>query len=105
MTHLALIRTIAAMATGLALAGCAAYQSGMGPDPLSHSEAHAVMWSDGAPAVEIQCLEARGCGQRARAICMPRGLKVLKRAVSAEAIAASEETGGPGLPSVVVRCG
>jgi hypothetical protein len=105
MTLRPLLRATALLATGFALAGCAAYKSGMGTDPLSHSEAELVTWSDGAPAVAIQCLEVRGCGQRARTICLPRGLKVLKRAVSVEAIAAAEEQGGSGLPSIVVRCG
>ena len=81
---------LAALSTGFALAGCAAYSSGMGPDALSLSEAEPVTWSDGAPAVAIQCREPRGCGQRA---------------VSAEAIAAAEEDDAPGLPWVIVRCG
>ncbi|TAJ35033.1 MAG: hypothetical protein EPO67_05410 [Reyranella sp.] len=93
MTLRPLLRATALLATGFALSACAAYKSGMGIDPLSHSEAELVTWSDGQPAVEIQCLEARGCGQRARAICMPRGLKVLKRAVEATP------------PAVIVRCG
>ena len=93
-----LFRISAALATGFALAGCAAYQSGMGPDPLSHSEAQAMTWSDGAPAVTIQCLEPIGCGQRAKAICMPRAVRVLKRDLR------PEENGGPGAGSVVVRC-
>jgi hypothetical protein len=93
MTFRPLLRIAVIVATGCTLAGCAAYKSDMGADPLSHSEAELVTWNDGQAAVAIRCAEARGCGQRARAICMPRGPKVLTRAAEAAP------------PSVVVRCG
>jgi hypothetical protein len=99
------LRITAILATAFALAGCASYKSGMGDDPLSHSEAELVTWNDGGPAVAIQCSETRGCGQRARAICMSRGLKILQRAIGTEANAAVEEDGRHSHYYMIVRCG
>lgn len=87
-----LLCTLVVAATGVAFASCTAYRSDMGPDPLSGSDARMVTWSDGQPAVAIECTESRGCSQRARAVCMPGSPKVLKRAVEAIPL------------SVVVRC-
>lgn len=95
------IAHVFACLAGFALAGCAAYSSEMGPDALSNSEASRVTWTDGDPAIAIQCLQARGCSQRARAMCRLGSLKVLRRQGLSPA---DESEAAPHAPSVIVRC-
>jgi hypothetical protein len=51
------------------LAGCGVGKTALGDDPATESQASAVTWSDGKPAVSITCKTPGGCQARAVAVC------------------------------------
>jgi hypothetical protein len=85
------------------LAGCAAAaSSALGPDRVSRTDASAVTWRDGKPAVAVSCSIPSGCAERVNAICRQGPYTTLE--------STNMPTTGTGLepqkpPSVVVRCG
>ncbi|MGJ0507067.1 MAG: hypothetical protein ACR652_08010 [Methylocystis sp.] len=63
------LSTTFAALLGLSFAGCDAYQ-GLGPDPVSHTDAVEVSLPQGATAYAIKCPQSMAsCLSRAQAIC------------------------------------
>jgi hypothetical protein len=70
--HWALGMSIAALAVA-----CADPKSTAGRDDSTRSTATMVTWSDGKPAISIQCDLPGGCQQRAQAMCSGGNYSVL----------------------------
>ena len=66
-------RSMVRSALGLCIAGaataCANASSTLGNDPSSRTTATMVTWSDGKPAISINCDQPGGCQTRAVAMC------------------------------------
>ena len=72
----------------------------MGYDMGSRSEATAVIWTDGQPAIAIKCEIPGNCQERAIAVCKNAGYKVLKTE-NMPTTGTQREVQKP--PSVIVR--
>jgi hypothetical protein len=92
--------TVALGIASLAVA-CADAKSTPGTDPETRTTATMVTWSDGKPAISINCEIPGGCQSRALAMCKSSNYAVLKMDNMPTRGDASVVR-GPG--SVVVRC-
>ena len=82
-------------------AACADAGSKLGNDPASRTTATMVTWSDGKPAISINCDLPGGCQTRAVAMCKGPNYTVL----SMENMPTrGDMTSVRGAASVVVRC-
>jgi hypothetical protein len=86
------------------LAACSVGKSSLGDDPATESQALAVTWTDGQPAISIDCKTPGGCQSRAVAVCNRTGgqYNVLKME-NMPTRGDMSEVRGPA--SVVIRCG
>ena len=85
---------------GVAVA-CANAKSTPGNDPDSQTQASIVTWSDGKPAISINCSMPGGCQNRAIAMCKGGNYTVLKMD---NMPTRGDATVVRGPASVVVRC-
>ena len=90
------------LAAAASMTACTTASSGMGPDTGSGSQASAVTWSDGQPAIAISCNQPGGCQERANAVCKNGPYKTLK-SENMPVSGATREVQRPS--SVVIRCG
>jgi hypothetical protein len=90
---------------GLCIAGiataCADASSKPGNDPASRTTATVVTWSDGKPAISINCETPGGCQTRAVAMCNGPNYTVLNME---NMPTRGDMTMVRGAASVVVRC-
>jgi hypothetical protein len=91
------------MALGIAglAGGCTEPKSTPGPDPETRTTATVVAWSDGRPAISIDCDLPGSCQSRAVAMCKSPNYTVLK---SDNMPTRGNATSVRGPASVVVRC-
>ena len=90
---------------GLAIAGvavaCADARSTPGDDPATRTQATMITWSDGKPAISINCDIPGSCQSRAVAMCKGANYTVLKMD---NMPTRGDATVVRGPASVVVRC-
>ena len=55
------------------VAACGIGKGTLGNDPATESQASTVTWSDGQPAISINCKTPGGCQSRAVAVCNATG--------------------------------
>ena len=104
MTLRSTIRWMLCMGIAGLVAACGIGKGTLGNDPATESQASAVTWSDGQPAISISCKTPGGCQSRAVALCNATNgdYKVLKM----ENMPTRGELGDVrGPASVVIRCG
>jgi hypothetical protein len=85
------------------VAACGVGKGTMGNDPATESQASTVTWSDGKPAVSINCKTPGGCQARAVAVCgKTSGDYTVLRMENMPTRGDMTEVRGPA--SVVIRC-
>ena len=98
-------RSMVRWTLGLCIAGaataCADASSTLGNDPASRTTATMVTWSDGKPAISINCDLPQSCQPRAVAICKGPNYTVLNME---NMPTRGDMTMVRGPASVVVRC-
>ena len=98
-------RSMVRWTLGLCIAGvataCADAGSTLGNDPNSRTTATMVTWSDGKPAISINCELPGGCQSRAEAMCKGANYTVLNME---NMPTRGDMTMVRGPASVVVRC-
>ncbi len=98
-------RSMVRSALGLCIAGaataCANASSTLGNDPSSRTTATMVTWSDGKPAISINCDQPGGCQTRAVAMCKGPNYTVLNME---NMPTRGDMSSVRGPASVVVRC-
>lgn len=94
-----LVLSIAGLATA-----CAIGKSTLGDDPSTESQALAVTWTDGRPAISIDCKTPGGCQSRAVAVCnSTRGNYTVLKMENMPTEGDMSQLRGAA--SVVIRCG
>ncbi len=83
------------------LMACSGPSSKTGPDRASGSDATAITWSDGKPAIAITCENPSGCQERALAMCKQGNYTSLD-SKNMPTVGTYREVFGK--PSVVIRC-
>ncbi len=100
-----ILRSMVRWTLGVCIAGgamaCANASSTPGNDPSSRTTASIVTWSDGKPAVSINCDAPGGCQTRAVAMCKGPNYTVLNME---NMPTRGDMTSVRGPASVVVRC-
>jgi len=96
-----MVRRALGLCIAAAATACANASSTMGNDPSSRTNASAVTWSDGKPAVSINCDAPGGCQTRAVAICKGPNYTVLNME---NMPTRGDMTMVRGPASVVIRC-
>ncbi len=82
---------------------CAVGKSALGDDPSTESQASSVTWTDGRPAISINCKTPGGCQSRAVAVCnSTRGNYTVLKMENMPTRGDMSELRGPA--SVVIRC-
>jgi hypothetical protein len=69
MTLRSTVRWMLGMGIAGLVAACGIGKGTLGNDPATESQASAVTWSDGQPALAISCKTPGGCQSRAVALC------------------------------------
>jgi hypothetical protein len=96
-----MVRRVLGLCIAAAATACANASSTMGNDPSSRTNASTVTWSDGKPAISINCDAPGGCQTRAVAMCKGPNYTVL----SMENMPTrGDMTSVRGPASVVIRC-
>ena len=93
-----LVLSIAGLATA-----CAIGRGTLGDDPSTESQASSITWSDGKPALSINCKTPGGCQSRAVALCgKTSGDYTVLKMDNMPTRGDMSEVRGPA--SVVIRC-
>jgi hypothetical protein len=101
MISRSMVRWTLALGIAGAATACANASSTPGNDPNSRTTASIVTWSDGKPAVSINCDAPGGCQTRAVAMCKGPNYTVLNME---NMPTRGDMTSVRGPASVVVRC-
>jgi len=85
------------------VAACGVGKTTVGNDPATESQASTVTWSDGQPAISINCRTPGGCQSRAVAMCnSTRGNYTVLKMDNMPTRGDLGDVRGPA--SVVIRC-
>ena len=104
MTLRSMIRWTIGMGTAVLVAACGIGTSSLGNDPATESMATTVTWTDGQPALQINCQTPGGCQSRAVALCgRTRGDYTVLKMENMPTRGDMTTIRGPA--SVVIRCG
>ena len=97
------VRWMLVAGTAALVSACAIGKSSLGDDPATESQASSVTWTDGQPAVSINCKTPGGCQSRAVAVCnATRGNYTVLKMDNMPTRGDMSELRGPA--SVVIRC-
>ena len=98
------VRLMLSMGIAGLVAACGPGMGALGNDPVTESQASTVTWSDGQPAVAINCQTPGGCETRAVALCeKTNGDFTVLKMVNMPTRGDMTQVRGPA--SVVIRCG
>jgi len=103
MTLRSTVRWMLGMGIAGLVAACAIGKGTLGDDPATESQASTITWSDGQPAISINCKTPGGCQSRAVALCnATAGNYTVLKMDNMPTRGDLGDVRGPG--SVVVRC-